>query len=192
MCPKLCGAEIAAVYHDLRRAGDFYEFLRVGRWRMVLALLDVAGRRAHTREILRAAHSIFRKSVLWHFAADDGNEAIAMMELRQTLNQTILEERDPGLPWFSRLLQRTVGDGLRCQRRASSGLAVPWSSDDATGSDRPAAGIVFASSAGRVHLRAAEEFSRPRLTHNHVTRWLWFVTRGRGEVTRVRWGKCHS
>jgi hypothetical protein len=52
--PALWGAEIAAVYYDRRRAGDFYEFVRVGRSRMLFALLDMAGRRADTREILRA------------------------------------------------------------------------------------------------------------------------------------------
>src|SRR6266542_2397504 len=33
--PALRDAEIAAVYYDHRMAGDFYEFLRVGRSRML-------------------------------------------------------------------------------------------------------------------------------------------------------------
>jgi hypothetical protein len=42
--PTLRGAEVAALYYDLRRAEDFYEFLRIGRSRMLFALLDMAGR----------------------------------------------------------------------------------------------------------------------------------------------------
>jgi len=98
--PQLLGAEMAAVYYDLRRAGDFYECMRVGRSRMVFALLDMAGRRADTREILRAAQKTFREIVPQHFSADDFNEAIAMMELSQAINQTILERGIRACPGF--------------------------------------------------------------------------------------------
>ena len=98
--PQLLGAEMAAVYYDLRRAGDFYECMRVGRSRMVFALLDMAGRRADTREILRAAQKTFREIVPQHFSGDDFNEAIAMMELSQAINQTILERGIRACPGF--------------------------------------------------------------------------------------------
>ncbi len=58
--PLLRGAEIAAVYHNQRVAGDFYEFLRVGLSRVLFGLFDVAGRREDTREILIAAQNTFR------------------------------------------------------------------------------------------------------------------------------------
>lgn len=62
--PRLLGAEIAAVYYDLRRAGDFYEFMGVGPSRMVFALLDMAGRRADTRDILRAIdHTVLQAGI---------------------------------------------------------------------------------------------------------------------------------
>jgi serine phosphatase RsbU (regulator of sigma subunit) len=98
--PQLLGAEIAAVYYDLRRAGDFYEFMRVGRSRMVFALLDMAGRRADTRDILRAAQTTFRETVQKRFAADDFNEAIAMMELSQAINHTVLQAGIHACPGF--------------------------------------------------------------------------------------------
>ena len=60
--PLLRGAEFAAVYYNLRVAGDFYEFLRVGPSRVLFALLDLAGRRGDTREILVATQSTFRTS----------------------------------------------------------------------------------------------------------------------------------
>ena len=56
--PSLLGAEIAAVYHNHRVAGDFYEFLRVGSARVLFGLFDVAGRREDTREILIAPRTL--------------------------------------------------------------------------------------------------------------------------------------
>ena len=58
--PTLRGAEVAAVYYNLRVAGDFYEFLRVGPSRVLFGLLDLAGRREDTREILIATQDAFR------------------------------------------------------------------------------------------------------------------------------------
>jgi hypothetical protein len=52
--PVLRNAEIAAVYTGQRVTGDFYEFLRVGPSRMLFVLLDIAGLRADTLEILIA------------------------------------------------------------------------------------------------------------------------------------------
>ena len=88
--PRLRDAEIAAVYNAQRIAGDFYEFQRVGSNRMLFGLLDAAGRRADTRDILIAAQSTFRTLVPRLFAGDDFNEADAMMELCHQMNRTIL------------------------------------------------------------------------------------------------------
>lgn len=98
--PALRGAEIAAVYYDLRRAGDFYEFVRVGQSRMLFALLDMAGRRADTRDILRAAQKTFRVVAAERFARDDINETTAMMDLCCVLNRTILKGGIRACPGF--------------------------------------------------------------------------------------------
>ncbi|MGC2198071.1 MAG: SpoIIE family protein phosphatase [Terriglobales bacterium] len=98
--PGLRGAEVAAVYHDQRRAGDFYEFVRAGRSRLVFALLDMAGRRADTRDSLRAAQNTLRKMVARRFSGEDFNEAIAMMELCQSINHTILRGGIRACPGF--------------------------------------------------------------------------------------------
>jgi hypothetical protein len=51
--PTLRGAEVAAVYYNLRVAGDFYEFLRVGSSRVLFGLLDLAdGERTLARSSL--------------------------------------------------------------------------------------------------------------------------------------------
>ncbi len=89
--PELRDAEIAAVYYDHRMAGDFYEFVRAGKSRLLFALLDMAGRRADTRETLIATQDVFRKLGAKLFAGQDFNEAIAMMNLCYAMNRTILD-----------------------------------------------------------------------------------------------------
>ena len=88
--PMLRQAEIAAVYSGQRVAGDFYEFLRVGPSRMLFVLLDIAGLRADTREILIAVQKTFRTLAPELFAGEDFNETTAMIELCNEMNLTIL------------------------------------------------------------------------------------------------------
>jgi serine phosphatase RsbU (regulator of sigma subunit) len=89
--PVLRRAEIAAVYHRQRVAGDFYEFLRVGPSRVLFGLFDLAGRREDTRAILIAAQGTFRSLAPNLFAGKDFNEAEAMFGLCHAINCTILE-----------------------------------------------------------------------------------------------------
>jgi serine phosphatase RsbU (regulator of sigma subunit) len=88
--PVLRHAEIAAVYSGERVAGDFYEFLRVGPSRMLFVLLDIAGLRADTREILIAVQKTFRTLAPELFAGEDFNETTAMIELCHEMNRTIM------------------------------------------------------------------------------------------------------
>jgi phosphoserine phosphatase RsbU/P len=92
--PLLRGAEIAAVYHNHRVAGDFYEFARVGLSRVLFGLLDVAGRREDTRQILIAAQNTFRTLAPTLFGGEDLNEAEAIISLSHEINRTILEAAD--------------------------------------------------------------------------------------------------
>jgi phosphoserine phosphatase RsbU/P len=89
--PVLRRAEVAAVYHSQRVAGDFYEFLRVGPSRVLFGLFDVAGRREDTRAILIAAQNTFRTLAPNLFAGEDFNEAEAMVGLCHAINCTILQ-----------------------------------------------------------------------------------------------------
>lgn len=98
--PALRDAEIAAVYYDHRVAGDFYEFLRVGRSRMLFALLDMAGRRADTRETLIATQTTFRTLAPKLFSGEDFNEATAMMKLCTKMNSTVLSRGVRSCPAF--------------------------------------------------------------------------------------------
>src|SRR5882724_9168672 len=88
--PALRHAEIAAIYRGLRVAGDFYEFLRASPSRVLFGLFDIAGRREDTRQILIAAQNTFRTLAPDLFAKEDINEPVAMIELSQQVNRTVL------------------------------------------------------------------------------------------------------
>ncbi len=72
-------------------AGDFYEFLRVGRSRVLFGLFNIAGRREDTRQVLIAAQTTLRTLAAQLFRARQVNEADAMIELSQQINRTILQ-----------------------------------------------------------------------------------------------------
>jgi serine phosphatase RsbU (regulator of sigma subunit) len=88
--PVLRHAETAAVCSGQRVAGDFYEFLRVGPSRMLFGLLDIAGLRADTREILIAVQKTFRTLAPELLSGEDFNGTTAMIDLRNEMNLTIL------------------------------------------------------------------------------------------------------
>jgi serine phosphatase RsbU (regulator of sigma subunit) len=107
--PALRQAEIAAIYSGQRVAGDFYEFLRVGPSRMLFVLLDIAGLRADTREILIAVQNTFRTLAPKLFAGEDFNETTAMVELCQAMNLTILRGGLRSCPAFLGCFNEDLG-----------------------------------------------------------------------------------
>jgi sigma-B regulation protein RsbU (phosphoserine phosphatase) len=107
--PVLRYAEIAAVYTGQRVAGDFYEFLRVGPSRMLFVLLDIAGLRVETREILIAVQKTFRTLAPKLFAGEDFNETISMIELCHEMNLTILHGGLRSCPAFMGCYNEDLG-----------------------------------------------------------------------------------
>jgi sigma-B regulation protein RsbU (phosphoserine phosphatase) len=89
--PEIDGASMAAVFVGQRVAGDFYDTIRANPHRILFGLLDVAGRRGDTREILSAAQNTFRTAGAQLFVQSDINESEAMTELSHLLNKKILE-----------------------------------------------------------------------------------------------------
>ncbi len=89
--PKIAGADISAVFVGNRIAGDFYDSIRVSPQRVLIGLMDVAGRRDENRQILKAAQEIFRKGGPELLAGEDVNEADAMTELTLRLNRGLTE-----------------------------------------------------------------------------------------------------
>jgi len=89
--PKIDGADVAAVFVGKRVAGDFYDSIRASPERVLIGLLDVAGRRDENRHILTAAQQIFRTVGAELFALADINESDAMTELCLRINRGLLE-----------------------------------------------------------------------------------------------------
>ena len=87
--PALSGADIAGMIHGQKLGGDFYHFLRANRCRVVFGLLDVAGRREENQGIVEAAQHTFQAAGKERFLDEEINEADAMMEFCQELNQSI-------------------------------------------------------------------------------------------------------
>jgi serine phosphatase RsbU (regulator of sigma subunit) len=89
--PVIQGADIAAVFAGKRVAGDFYDSVRVSPQRVLIGLLDVAGRREDNRHLLIAAQEILRNSGAELFSTPDINESDAMTELNHRLNRGLIE-----------------------------------------------------------------------------------------------------
>ncbi len=89
--PQIAGADIAAVFSGKRVAGDFYDSIRTSPERVLIGLLDVAGRREDNRYILNHAQEIFRTSGMELFSKPDINESNAMTELCLRLNRGLID-----------------------------------------------------------------------------------------------------
>ncbi len=89
--PTIAGADIAAVFVGKRVAGDFYDSIRVSSERVLIGLLDVAGRREDNRSILVAAQEVFRTVGLQLFSQRDMNESDAMTELCLRINRRLID-----------------------------------------------------------------------------------------------------
>lgn len=89
--PKIQGADIAAVFVGKRLAGDFYDSIRVSPERVLIGLLDVAGRREDNRNLLVASQELFRTLGSELFSPADINESNAMTELCLRLNRRLID-----------------------------------------------------------------------------------------------------
>jgi serine phosphatase RsbU (regulator of sigma subunit) len=89
--PNIDGADIAAVFVGKRLAGDFYDSIRVSPERVLIGLLDVAGRREDNRSLLVASQETFRTLGSELFAPPDINESDAMTELCLRINRQLID-----------------------------------------------------------------------------------------------------
>lgn len=88
--PELKNATLAVSYLDRRLAGDFFDFLVAGS-RLVMLLMDVAGRQAEAWPVVVALQQAFRR---WAppLLGDAGvNESEALTELSIRLNRELME-----------------------------------------------------------------------------------------------------
>lgn len=89
--PKIDGADIAAVFTGKRVAGDFYDSIRASSERVLIGLMDVAGRREDNRAILIHTQETFRTVGAQLFSSSDINESDAMTELCLRLNRGLID-----------------------------------------------------------------------------------------------------
>jgi serine phosphatase RsbU (regulator of sigma subunit) len=73
--------------------GDFFDFL-LANSRLIFLMLDVSGQRESAQNIAAIVQDHFRSEVPRMFAAPDGNEATAVIELSLALNRTVLDAAD--------------------------------------------------------------------------------------------------
>jgi len=89
--PKIEGADVAAVFVGKRVAGDFYDSIRASSERVLIGMLDIAGRRENNRNLLVTAQDIFRNLGTELFSRTDINESDAMTELCLRINRTLID-----------------------------------------------------------------------------------------------------
>jgi serine phosphatase RsbU (regulator of sigma subunit) len=122
--PNIDGGDIAAVFAGKRVAGDFYDSVRVSPERVLIGLLDVAGRREENRQLLITAQETFRNSGKELFAEPDINESDAMMELNVRINRRLIETSSGvhSCPAFTACYHERLGTLCYCSAGHIPGL----------------------------------------------------------------------
>jgi serine phosphatase RsbU (regulator of sigma subunit) len=95
--PELASIQVGALYRGARVGGDFYDFIAAGPCRMLVLLLDIAGKRDQALHIAAGVQEVFRGAADL-FAAADVNESVAVTTLSLEINRTIM----------------TAANGVRC------------------------------------------------------------------------------
>jgi sigma-B regulation protein RsbU (phosphoserine phosphatase) len=89
--PRIRDGHLGAVYYGQRRSGDFYDFVRVNRDRVLFGLFDVAGGLETTRSIMLPLQETFRSSAPSLLQTSAANEPEAMLELWIKLNKAVMK-----------------------------------------------------------------------------------------------------
>jgi serine phosphatase RsbU (regulator of sigma subunit) len=95
--PDLASMQVGALYRGARVGGDFYDFITAGPYRMLVLLLDIAGKRDEALHIAASVQEVFRGAADL-FAAEYVNEPVAITGLLLEINRAIM----------------TVANGVRC------------------------------------------------------------------------------
>ena len=82
--------DVGALYRGARTGGDFFDFAAAGPSRMLVMLLDIAGRRDEALDIAAQIQDVFRARAGEIFAAADLNEADAVTRMALELNRAVI------------------------------------------------------------------------------------------------------
>lgn len=88
--PELNAAQVAARYREARLGGDFFEFLPLPSGRLLLLLVDIAGRRETAMDVAAAIQDVLRARALELLEGEDANGADKLAALMLELNRTVL------------------------------------------------------------------------------------------------------
>jgi len=87
--PHINGTSVAAEYRPIRVGGDFYAFVEINPTRLVLVLLDIAGKRGPAMDVAADVQAAFRAKAAELFTGEpcNHNEALALLfiELNRAL-----------------------------------------------------------------------------------------------------------
>jgi sigma-B regulation protein RsbU (phosphoserine phosphatase) len=89
--PALPGVDLAALYRGARMGGDCFDFAVTDCGRLVLLLLDVAGKRDEALHIAASVQDLLRERVPGLFKGEDVNQSEVLSELAIGINRTILK-----------------------------------------------------------------------------------------------------
>jgi serine phosphatase RsbU (regulator of sigma subunit) len=88
--PELPTVRIGARYRGARVGGDFFDFVQAGSSRLLLLLLDIAGKRDEALHIAAAVQDVFHGAADL-FYNDDVNEPVALTTVSLEINRAIME-----------------------------------------------------------------------------------------------------
>jgi serine phosphatase RsbU (regulator of sigma subunit) len=95
--PDMSSLQVGALYRGARVGGDFYDYIVTGEHRMLVLLLDIAGKRDEALHIASSVQEVFRGAADL-FAVDQVNEPVAITGLLLEINRCIM----------------TAANGVRC------------------------------------------------------------------------------
>lgn len=87
--PDIKGASLAAEYRPVRVGGDFYDFVQISPTRMILVLLDIAGKREPAMDVAAAVQDAFRAKATELFTPVDCNHSVALDLLFIEMNRAL-------------------------------------------------------------------------------------------------------
>ncbi len=108
--PEIPSVRVGALYRGARVGGDFFDFVQAGSSRLLVLLLDIAGKRDEALHIAATVQDIFRGAADL-FYPDDVNEPVALTNVLLDINRGIMEAAG-GVrcaPAFAACYNETIG-----------------------------------------------------------------------------------
>lgn len=86
--PQLRSITVGALYRGARQGGDYFDYITAGP-RLLMLMLDIAGRRDEALNVAASVQDTFRAAADL-FAIDDVNESVAISQVLLEINRAII------------------------------------------------------------------------------------------------------